>query len=516
MIPVIPEPQEAQLSEGHFILTSNTIIHTSPNFCLIADYLQSMIQNRCGYELQISQETRDSDIIILEYSGTSSEMKEEEYILDISKNIIRISAQFDAGAFYAVQTIFQIIRDKEEYLAIPQLRIKDYPRFSYRGFMLDVGRHYHPIDTIKKILDTMALLKLNIFHWHLTEDQGWRIEIKKYPKLTEIGSKRKDSKIGGYLPGFYRGDPHEGFYTQDEIRDVVDYAQERFIQVIPEIEIPGHCSAALASYPELSCTGQQIEVKTKGGIYRDIYCAGKETTFEFLQDILDEIIEIFPSDVIHIGGDEAPKRRWKKCPQCQERIKNEGLKDEHELQVYFTNRMSSYLKSKGKTIMGWNQILDESLDDSAVVQWWLGKGKTRNKFLRKNRKFVMSSMKNTYLDYNYLMFPLRTFYHFDPIPKELEEKYKKNVIGVEAPLWTEWVPNIARLGWQIFPRLIASSEVAWTKKSKKNYDNFKEKLPFVLKKINSFGIPTAKIEESDPSLLKRLLLFYKWFIWPYV
>ena len=516
MIPVIPKPQNAQLSEGHFILTSNTVIFTFSEFSHIAHFLYEMIKNQFGYEIQISQKTRDSNIIMIQIDSDSEELGEEEYVLDIKKNSIRVSAKFEKGAFYGVQSLFQLIREREEYLAIPQMRIDDYPRFSYRGFMLDVGRHYHPVDTIKKILDLMALLKLNVFHWHLTEDQGWRIEIKKYPKLIEIGSKRKDTKIGGYIPGFYRGKPHEGFYTQEEIKEVVNYAQERFIQVIPEIEIPGHCSAALASYPELSCTGQHIEVKTKGGIYSDIYCAGKESTFDFLQDVLDEIVELFPSDIIHIGGDEAPKKRWKKCTECQERIRKEGLKDEHELQVYFTNRISEYLKSKGKTIMGWNQILDESMDHSAIVQWWLGRGKTRYKYLRKGRKFVMSNMSKTYLDYSYLMFPLRKFYDFNPIPKKLEEAYHENVLGIESPLWTEWVPNIDRLGWQIFPRLIAISEVAWTEKSKKNYEDFMQRLPSLLKIINSLDFPFAKIEETDPGFWKRIILFYKWFIWPFV
>ena len=516
MTPVIPKPQSVQQSEGHFILSSNTIIISSSALSNIATYLQNMIKSHCGYEMQISKVARATDVIIFETAKDSVKRGEEEYVLDVNRNTIRISASHDKGAFYAVQTLFQLVRDREEYVAIPQLRIRDYPRFSYRGFMLDVGRHYHSLDTIKKILDVMALLKLNIFHWHLTEDQGWRIEIKKYPKLTEIGSKRKDTKIGGYLPGFYRGEPHEGFYTQDEIKEIVDYAQERFIQVIPEIEIPGHCSAALSSYPELSCTGEQIEVKTKGGIYRDIYCAGKETTFAFLQDVLDEIIELFPSEIIHIGGDEAPKKRWKKCSKCQERIRDEELKDEHELQVYFTNRIGTYLNSKGKTIMGWNQILDENLEDSAIVQWWLGRGKTKVKHLRKDRNFVMSDISKTYLDYSYLMFPLKNFYHFEPVPKNLEEEYHNNILGVEAPLWTEWVPNIERLGWQIFPRLLATSEVVWTEKSNKDYDDFLERLPAILKKINSFGLSSANIEEVDPSFWKRILLFYKWFIWPFI
>jgi hexosaminidase len=361
----------------------------------------------------------------------------------------------------------------------------------------------------------MALVKMNIFHFSLTQDQGWRIEIKKYPKLTEIGSKRKDTKIGNHLSKAYRGKSHEGFYTQGEIRDIVQYAKERYIEVVPELNLPGHSTAAIASYPYLSCTGQQLEVKTKPGIYHDIYCAGKEEVFKFLEGVFDEIVDLFPSDIIHIGGDEAPKSRWKNCPLCQERIKKEGLKDEHELQVYFMNRIGTYLKSKGKRVIGWNEILGGNLDSTTIVQWWKGNKKKMKPYLKTMRKFVMSNFGYTYLDYNYLMHPMRKFYSYEPVLEPIGV-FEENILGVETPIWTEWVPNLERLGWQVFPRLFAIAEVAWTQNELKDYANFKKRIPHILKYLDALGMPYANLDKVDPSNWERFTHIRRWMQWPEV
>jgi len=357
---------------------------------------------------------------------------------------------------------------------------------------------------------------MNRFHWHFNDDQGWRLEIPDYPLLTEIGSKRKDTQIGGFLSRKYRGESHQGFYTQEDVRRIIQFAHKRYIQVIPELELPGHCSAVIASYPELCCRGNQIDVKTKSGIFKDVYCPGKEKTFTFLENILLKLIDLFPDGIIHIGGDETPKGRWKECIDCQSRIKNENLKNEEGLYDYFINRIVGFLKSREKQSIGWNQILSSSLDKSVIIQWWMGKKRDLAKSLKHGRKVVSSSITHSYLDYNYLLFPMHRFYNYEPIPKKLDREYHSNVLGVEAALWTEWVPNLQRLGWQVFPRLIALSELDWTEKNLKDYKDFKQRLPNMFKFLKILKVPHAEMKEMDPSFLKRLFQFYKWFKWPKV
>ncbi|MBN2154658.1 MAG: beta-N-acetylhexosaminidase [Candidatus Lokiarchaeota archaeon] len=505
---ITPQPREIITNENVFTFSKETSINTTISD--LAEYLKTTLALDTGIILE--QTSTDSKIEL--FLDESLELECEGYILRVSEISIIISASSEEGLFYGIQTLRQLLYEKKGKWFVDGVKIIDKPRFEWRGFMLDVCRHYQPVETIKKLIDAICLVKMNKLHLHLTEDQGWRIEIKNYPKLTEIGSKRKDTKIGSHLSKKFRGEPHSGFYTQEEIRDVIQYAKKRYVEVIPEINIPGHSSAAISSYPNLSCKGEQIEVKTKPGIYADIYCAGKETTFDFLEGVLDEVIEIFPSKYIHIGGDEAPKTRWKACPYCQERIKKENLKDERDLQVYFTNRVAKYLESKGKCIIGWNEILGESLNKNAIVQWWLGNPKKVKKYIPKGRKFVMSPFGKTYLDYNYLMHPMRKFY-FEPVPNPVKT-YESGIIGVETPIWTEWVPNLERLGWQVFPRLFATAEVAWTKPNLMNYALFKKRIPQLLKFLDALGIPYAELEEVDPSNWKRFTHLRKWLQWPEV
>jgi len=503
---IIPQPLQISPREGSFTLSKETSIIAE--IAELAAYLRTILSFDTGIIVNLDATSSQIQLLLVE----DQELSPEGYSISVNPTSITISAPKERGLFYGIQTLRQLIYEKNKNWCVDGVTIKDKPRFSWRGFMLDVGRHYHPVDTIKKLLDILALLKMNIFHWGLTQDQGWRIEIKKYPKLTEIGSKRKDTKIGSHLSKKFRGIPHEGFYTQDEIREIVQYAKERYITIVPELNLPGHSTAAISSYPFLSCTEEQIEVKTRPGIYHDIYCAGKESTFEFLENVFNEVCELFPSDIIHIGGDEAPKTRWKTCPHCQERIHAEDLKDEHELQVYFTNRIASYLKSKGKRIIGWNEILGDTLEEMAIVQWWIGNPKKIGKFIPSGRRFIMSPFKHTYLDYNYLMFPMRNFY-FEPVPTPIE-KYESEILGVETPIWTEWVPNLERLGWQVFPRLFAIAEVTWTDKTLINYSDYKKRITRMLDFLDNLDMPYAPLDEVDPSNWKRYTHIRKWLQWP--
>jgi hexosaminidase len=557
MINIIPKPSQVQATSGSFTISPDCSIKASAEHAQIQSHLGDWIESLFGFQVskisykktkalpsqktiqatdvpkrrslisKILDRLRKSfpqeiemvdNLIDLRLDSTLTDLGNEGYVLEITPTAIALRAYATAGLFYGVQSLRQLVLDAKlnQTTKLPCLTVRDLPRFSWRGFMFDVGRHYHPVETIKKVLDILAILKMNVFHWHLTEDQGWRIEIKKYPKLTEVGSKRADTKIGRRGGKKYRGAPHSGFYTQDEVREIVTYASKRFIQVVPELEIPGHCSAAIAAYPELSCTGDPIEVKINFGIYSDIYCAGKDGTIEFLQDVLDEFIDLFPSGIVHIGGDEAPKKRWKKCPHCQERMKSQGLKNEHELQVYFTNQIGEYLKSKGKRIMGWNQILGEGLDTDSIAQWWAGTPKTKMEYLRKGVDFVMSPPAHTYVDYNYFMTPMRQCYNWDPLPKKLEAEYHQHVLGPETPIWTEWVPDESRLGWQVFPRLFATAEVGWTAADAKDYADFKQRVPTLLAYLDLLGMPYAALDEVDPNNFKRFAKIGSWMKWPEV
>jgi hexosaminidase len=514
---LIPKPRKINISSEKVDGSKFVTICNGDFLGDLVDYLVNYFQNIFQIKISRTSNANAADSIRLELDATLTKLTPEGYTLKINQNRILIKALDKPGLFYGIQTLIQIYFlncTNISIFHIPLLEIEDIPRFSWRGVMLDVGRHFHPVEIIKKLLDLMALLKMNRFHWHLTEDQGWRIEIKKYPKLTEIGSKRTDTKIGGWLSKKYRGKPHSGFYTQEEIREVLEYAKTRFITVIPEIEIPGHSLAAIASYPNLSCTGQQQAVAIKPGIYPDIYCAGKEETFTFLENVLQEVIDLFPSEIIHIGGDEAPKARWKNCPDCQARIKNEQLADEHELQVYFTNRIAAWLKSKNRRIMGWNEILGDSLDPTAIAQWWARDKKGVLQHLQNGRSFVMSLMPYVYMDYNYLVIPLRKTYSYDPVPKELSPEYHQHILGVETPLWTEWVPSLSRLEWQLFPRMIAVAEIGWTDQQLREYKDFRTRLQSFLAILDRFDVKYAPLEIVDPIGFQRLIHLPSWIRWP--
>ena len=508
-INIIPQPQELNLGNGYFKLDKNTkIVVDSDNEKVIevANYFVEQFNTVSEYSLKISvlkENKVTKNYILFTDKNIATSLESEGYTISSNKKNTVLTGKAH-GLFYAVQTLFQLMPNEiygNKKVAdidwhIPSVTIKDSPRFKWRGMHLDVGRHLFPVSFIKKYIDYIAMHKMNIFHWHLTEDQGWRIEIKKYPLLTEIGSKRKGSQI----PKSHDIDniPYSGFYTQNEIREVVAHAKKRFVTVVPEIELPGHAVAALTAYPELSCTGGPFEVRTKWGISDDIFCAGNEAVFTFLEDVLTEVLELFPSKYIHIGGDEAPKTRWEKCTKCQKRIKDEGLKDEHELQSYFISRIEKFLNSKGRQIIGWDEILEGGLAPNAAVMSWRGtEGGITAAKLKHN--VIMTPNKYTYFCWyagkpeneppalgGFL--PLEKVYSLEPIPEELTVDEQKYILGVQACLWTENIDSPELAEYMILPRMCALSEVAWSPKEKRNLDDFLDRLSTHFERLGELGV----------------------------
>ncbi|NUM47978.1 MAG: beta-N-acetylhexosaminidase [Anaerolineales bacterium] len=508
--PLIPLPTHLELRAGTFALTAATVLTADAANLPNAHYLQTFLGSPTGFPFPIQEKPPEHLPIIRLQTGGNAHLGREGYTLTITPHTLTLTAPTPTGVFYGLQTLRQLLPPEIERRApvpnpswqIPCLIIEDAPRFSWRGFMLDEGRHFHGKETVLRLLDWMALQKLNTFHWHLTEDQGWRLEIQQFPRLTEIGSHRTSTSPSMFDAS--DGTPHGGFYTQEEIKSIVAYAAERHITVIPEIEIPGHSLAALAAYPELSCTGGPFEVATRFGIFPDIYCAGKESTFTFLTGVLDEVMSLFPSPVIHIGGDEAPKSRWKKCPVCQARMKQEGLKTPHALQGYVTNRIAAYLSAHGRRAMGWNQILHEELDEQAIVHYWVGNQKPVIEAIKNGRDVVMSAFLHTYLDHGYSLTSLRKAYQYDPILPKLDA-HAQHILGLEAPLWTEFVPTRARLDYQTFPRLLAFAETGWTLQARKNYPDFQQRLAAFAPRLDELGIQYARGNDLKPNWLKQSL-----------
>lgn len=457
----------------------------------------------------------------------------EGYKIVIGKKDITITGD-DKGLFYAFQTLIQLLPPTiTKEVKLPRCTITDYPRFAYRGMHLDCSRHFWTVDFVKKYIDYLALHKFNTFHWHLTDDQGWRIEIKKYPKLTSVGGWRNGTIIGRYPGTGNDGIKYGGFYTQEQIKEIVKYAADRYINVIPEIEMPGHSSAAIAAYPELSCFPDEPTIKyfpknckwngdTSGkqvqqtwGVFDDVFCAGQEKTFSFLEDVMDEVLALFPSKYVHVGGDECPKDNWKLCPNCQKRIKDNGLKDEHELQSYFIQRMEKYLNSKGRTLIGWDEILEGGLAPNAVVMSWRGE-KGGIDAAKQNHDVIMTPGNPVYFDhtqsenedsvtiggYN----PIEKVYAYEPVPKELNDEQAKHVLGAQANMWTEYMKNTKKVEYMVFPRISALSEVLWSQKEDKNWDDFQKRLMVQFKrydwwKVNYsreyFNLKTSVLPTND-------------------
>ena len=428
----------------------------------------------------------------------------------MSADQVSVSAQTVAGVFHGIQTLLQLFPEnawqksgtQKENGKIPQVFIKDEPRFVYRGMHLDVGRHFFPVAFIKKFIDQLAYHKMNYFHWHLTEDQGWRIEIKKYPRLTEISAFRDETLVGHYndQPHQFDGQRYGGFYTQEEVKEIVAYAQSRFITVIPEIELPGHSQAVLAAYPELACNEGPFKVMTKWGVSEEVYCP-KEETFRFLEDVLREVIALFPSPYIHIGGDECPKIRWKESAFCQALIKKEGLKDEHGLQSYFIKKIEDFLNKNGKQIIGWDEILEGGLAPNATVMSWRGiEGGIEA--ARQGHDVIMTPTSHCYFDYYQSdheeeplaiggFLPLKKVYSYEPVPEELNTVEAKHILGAQGNIWTEYMKRSDHVEYMAFPRLSALSEVVWSKKESRDYSDFINRLSTHLVRLKNQGINTA-------------------------
>ena len=506
---VIPLPQEVAIQgSAPFLLKPSTPITYQEGDAEMeqtARFLASYIKDATGYEPKVTTGDTGKGIHL---SIASDIRNKEGYRLLVSENGVEIAGASNAGIFYGVQTLRKSIPAVADGMQVelPAVSINDYPRFPYRGMHLDVSRHFFPTDSVKKFIDILALHNMNRFHWHLTDDQGWRIEIKKYPELTQIGSKRKETVIGRNS-GKYDGQPYDGFYTQDEIRDVIAYAKERFITIIPEIDLPGHQLAALATYPELGCTGGPYEVWTQWGVSDDVICAGNEKSMQFLEDVLAEVIDLFPSEYIHIGGDECPKVRWQKCPKCQARIKAEGIKGdskhsaEEYLQSYVISRMEKFVESKGRHIIGWDEILEGGLAPNATVMSWRGVG-GGIEAAKQQHNVIMTPNSYLYFDYyqstdtehdplaigGYL--PLERVYSFEPTDG-IPEEYQKYVIGAQANLWTEYIPTFSQVEYMIMPRMDALAEVQWTN-APKDYKAFLPRLVRMTKLYDRLGYNYAK------------------------
>ena len=475
---IIPKPKESRILSSYFNL-DNFHIYADNNSISAAKLLVSEL-NKLDYSSDsislFENPILDHSINLLIDSTISNHS--EYYDLVIDKNFILIKGSDREGLIHGIYSFIQLIPRSsginDSKLAC--VMINDYPNFKWRGLLLDCCRHFMSIDFVKRYIDLLAYHKMNVLHWHLTEDQGWRVEIEKYPKLTEIGAWRKEKD----------GSIYGGFYTKEQIKEVVDYAYQRGVNIVPEIELPGHSVAALSAYPEYSCTGGPFEVETDWGVFKDIYCAGNDSTFVFLENVLDEIIELFPSKYIHIGGDEAPKYRWENCSKCKKRIKDENLQDTHELQSYFIQKIENYISSKGKKLIGWDEILEGGLAQGATVQSWRG-FEGALEAAKAGHDAIVSPTSHAYFDYDLDAIDLEKVYDFDPIPTDVPSDKVKHIIGGECNMWSERAPQNT-IDSKVFPRLLAMSEVLWAAPEHKNYNNFYDRVQNHYKRLDNLGV----------------------------
>lgn len=516
-ISIIPRPMKCTVNEGAaFRLTRQTVILHDKESLENAEYLAALLRPATGAPLTLRIGHAGRNAIILATDPAKDSLGKEGYTLSVTQDTIRISAAHSPGLFYGIQSLRQLLPISLEKsdevtipspLTVPALNMEDKPRFPWRGMMMDFGRHMFSVETVKQQLDLMALQKLNVFHMHLTEDQGWRIEIKAYPRLTEIGAyrakKNHKSKDGSGRYG--------GFFTQEQIREIVAYAAKRHIVVVPEIEMPGHASAALASYPHLGCTGGPYEVCVKWGVKKDLMCAGKEGTFTFLTSVLDEVMQLFPGPYIHLGCDEAPTDRWKECPLCQKRKSELGLKTEHDLQVCFTDRIRKYLAAHGRTVVGWADFLEYSSAGDLTVMVWRGRAdkpvdKTLLKALENNHDVIYTTGGHCYYDYGYHKISLRRAYSLNAT--ELAPLDKHHLIkGSQGNLWSEHISTPERLNRMAYPRLTALAEALWTPLDEHgDYEDFRRRLDCLLKRFDVLGItytPAGACDKYDEQIKAR-------------
>ena len=509
---IIPRPQQVNVSnDAPFTLSAKTVISlgtNSQNMKRNANMLASYIEQATGIRPAVGK-SKNGTAIVLTIDKTIANA--EGYKLDADAKQIRIAGASAAGVFYGIQTLrksLPLVNGKASKVSIPAVHIADAPRFAYRGTHLDVSRHFVTADSVRQFIDMLALHNINRFHWHLTDDQGWRIEIKKYPLLTQIGSKRAQTVIG-HNSGKYDGKPYSGFYTQKQIRDIVKYAADRYITIVPEIDLPGHMQAALAAYPDMGCTGGPYEVWQKWGVSDNVLCAGNDKTLTFIDNVLKEITKLFPSKYIHVGGDECPKTQWQKCPKCQARIKalnleaKDGHSAEERLQSYIITHASNYLKSLGRNTIGWDEILEGGLAEGATVMSWRGES-GGIAAAKQHHDVVMTPNSYLYFDYyqsldkaneplaigGYL--PLETVYSYEPMPKELTADEARHIIGVQANIWTEYMPTFKQMQYMALPRLAALSEVQWSQPALKDYTSFTNRLTEFTHLYDRLGYNYAK------------------------
>lgn len=509
---IIPRPQQVNVSnDAPFTLSTKTVISLGTNSQDMkrnANMLASYIEQATGIRPTVGK-SKNGTAIVLTIDKTIANA--EGYKLDADAKQIRIAGASAAGVFYGIQTLrksLPLVNGKASKVSIPAVHITDAPRFAYRGTHLDVSRHFVTADSVRQFIDMLALHNINRFHWHLTDDQGWRIEIKKYPLLTQIGSKRAQTVIG-HNSGKYDGKPYSGFYTQKQIRDIVKYAADRYITIVPEIDLPGHMQAALAAYPDMGCTGGPYEVWQKWGVSDNVLCAGNDKTLTFIDNVLKEITQLFPSKYIHVGGDECPKTQWQKCPKCQARIKalnleaKDGHSAEERLQSYIITHASNYLKSLGRNTIGWDEILEGGLAEGATVMSWRGES-GGIAAAKQHHDVVMTPNSYLYFDYyqsldkaneplaigGYL--PLETVYSYEPMPKELTADEARHIIGVQANIWTEYMPTFKQMQYMALPRLAALSEVQWSQPALKDYNSFTNRLTEFTHLYDRLGYNYAK------------------------
>ena len=508
-IAVIPQPVKVTERSGRFALTGRTAIWTDAAAAAIGRQFAAYVEPATGFTLRVqSGGSAPASGIQFRIDRSLARLGPEGYVLDVRPARIVARASAAAGLFYAVQTLRQLLppqifRDApagQTAWTIPSVSIEDQPRFGWRGAHLDTGRHFMPKEFVKKYIDLIALHKLNTFHWHLTEDQGWRLEIKQYPKLTEVGAWRKETIVGRNrrdAQAQYDGKRHGGLYTQEDAREIVAYAKARFVTVVPEIEMPGHAMAAIASYPELGL-GDPVEVATRWGVFSDILNA-EPATVTFMQNVLTEVMAIFPGRYIHVGGDEADKTKWKANERIQARIKELGVGDEHGLQSWFIRQMDAFLTRHGRRLVGWDEILEGGLAENAVVMSWRGT-KGGIDAARAGHDVVMAPTSNTYLDYaqskdlsrepigQSAVLPIETVYAYEPLPDELEPQFTKHVLGAQAQLWTEYMATPKDVEYMAYPRLSALAEVVWTPKDRKDYAGFTARLASHAERLRALDV----------------------------
>ena len=486
---VVPLPKSVVMVKGQpFNLTSATTIvyeGTNPEMKRNARFLSEYIQQSTGIKTTLLDK-RDKKAAAIVLVINPKVQGDEAYRLTVNNKQVTIAASTPAGVFYGIQTLRKSlpVQTNGADITLPAVDIADAPRFGYRGMMLDCGRHFFPVSFVKKFIDILAMHNMNVFHWHLTEDQGWRLEIKSHPELTAKSSMRSGTVIG-HNATVDDSIPHGGFYTQQEARDIVEYARQRHITVIPEIDMPGHTLAALAAYPELGCTGGPYEVGHRWGVYKDVFCLGKESTYKFVQDVIDEVVDIFPAKYFHIGGDESPTVMWEKCPNCLQKAKDENTDIKH-LQQYFTNRIEKYLNSKGKSIIGWDEILEGKINQSATIMSWRGV-EPGLKAAKQGHDVIMTPSSHVYFDHYQAKetkhepdaiggcSPVEKVYSYEPLPETLDAEAKNRIKGVQANLWTEYIPFTTQAEYMVLPRMAALAEVQWTPAGQKNFDNFSKR-----------------------------------------